>query len=64
MELGKILTISGRTIRPEAQADPKISEAARAALEEFLAQVRDISAEFLAKVSNVSEKFLAQVKNT
>eukprot|EP00195_Chlamydomonas_chlamydogama_P005781 CAMPEP_0202901364 /NCGR_PEP_ID=MMETSP1392-20130828/14212_1 /ASSEMBLY_ACC=CAM_ASM_000868 /TAXON_ID=225041 /ORGANISM="Chlamydomonas chlamydogama, Strain SAG 11-48b" /LENGTH=183 /DNA_ID=CAMNT_0049587913 /DNA_START=191 /DNA_END=742 /DNA_ORIENTATION=- len=37
--LGKVLTISGRTIRPEAQASPQVADEARRAIEDFLAQV-------------------------
>ena len=39
--LGKVLTISGRTIRPEAQASPTPADDARLAIEEFLSKVRN-----------------------
>lgn len=37
--LGKVLTISGRTIKPEAQASPEAAKAAEAALDSLLAKV-------------------------
>lgn len=39
MGLGRVLTISGRTIRAEAQDSPQAAQEAEAAIEKFLAQV-------------------------
>ena len=39
MGLGRVLTISGRTIRPEAQASPQPAQEAEGAIDKFLAQV-------------------------
>ncbi len=39
LAFGRVLTISGRTIRPEAQADPEPSQSAQKAVENLLAQV-------------------------
>ncbi len=38
--LGRVLTISGRTIRPEAQDTPEAAEVAAVAIDEFLQKVR------------------------
>jgi hypothetical protein len=39
MGLGQVLTISGRTIKDEAQVGPMRADEARAAIEEFLSKV-------------------------
>ncbi len=42
ISLGYVLTISGRTIKPEAQASPGPAQDAKKAIDDLLAKVRNL----------------------